>query len=174
MRWNLSNRVVVLSSGVVLVAPMASAVCASTPVAAVSLNETNNGQIMQGDDGYRVTSVRWDPLLRQGWAMVARCGHPEWPEVGLPTRMSSLTSKREEGTMLIGVVNVPFVVRAGDTVRLWCRENELRIEVAAVAEESGGVGKSIRVRLVRAGMEGQIEQQMVGVVRGPADVEMQR
>ena len=174
MRWNLSNRIVGLSSGVLLMPPVASAVCASTPVAAVSLSETNRGQFMQGDGGYRVTSVRWDPVLQQGWAMVARCGHPEWPEVALPTRLSSLALKREERTASIGVVDVPLVVRAGDTVRLWRRENELRIEVAAVAEESGGVGKSIRVRLVRAGMEGQAERQMVGVVRGPADVEMQR
>jgi hypothetical protein len=174
MRWNLSNRVVVLGSGVVLATPMASGVCASTPVAAVSLSETGGGQAMQGDDGYRVTSVHWDPLLRQGWAMVARCGHPEWPEVALPTRVSSWALKREEGTALIGVVDVPLVVRAGDTVRLWRRENELRIEVAAVAEESGSLGKSIRVRLVRAGMDGQAERQMTGVVRGPADVEMQR
>ena len=174
MRWNLSNRIVGLSSGVLMIAPTASAVCASTPVGAVSFSETNRGQVLQGDDGYRVTSVRWDPLLRQGWAMVARCGHPEWPEVALPTRLSSLALKLEGGTASIGVVDVPLVVRAGDTVRLWRRENELRIEVAAVAEESGSLGKSIRVRLVRAGMEGQAERQMTGVVRGPADVEMQR
>jgi Chaperone for flagella basal body P-ring formation len=173
MRWNLSNRIVALGSGVVL-APMASGVCASTPVAAVNLSETGGGQALQGGDGYRVTSVRWDPLLRQGWAMVARCGHPEWPEFALPTHVSSWALKREEGTTLIGLVDVPLVVRAGDTVRLWRRENELLIEVAAVAEESGSLGKSIRVRLVRAGMEGQAERQMVGVVRGPADVEMQR
>lgn len=164
MRWNLSNRVMVLGSGVALVAPVASAVCASTPAAAVSLSETSGGQIMQGEDGYRVTSVRWDQLLRQGWAMVARCGHPEWPEVALQTRVSHLVLD----------VGVPLVVRAGDTVRLWRRENDLRIEVAAVAEESGGLGKSIRVRLMHAGMEGQPERQMVGVVRGPEDVEMQR
>jgi hypothetical protein len=174
MRWNLSNRVVVLGSGVLMIVPTASAVCASTPVAAVSLSETGGGQVKQGDDGYRVTSVRWDPVLRQDWAMVARCGHPEWPEIALPTHMSSLALKREGGVALIGVVDVPLVVRAGDAVRLWRWENELRIEVAAIAEESGGVGKSIRVRLVRASMDGQVELQMVGVVRGPEDVEMQR
>ncbi|RSL14880.1 flagellar basal body P-ring formation chaperone FlgA [Edaphobacter aggregans] len=173
MRWNLSNRVMVLGSCVALVVPVASAVCASTPAAAVSLSETIAGQIMQGEDGYRVTSVRWDPLLRQGWAMVARCGHPEWPEVALPTRVSNLL-RREEGTALIEVVDRPLVVRAGDTVRLWRRENDLRIEVAAIAEESGGLGKSIRVRLMHAGVDGQPERQMVGVVRGPEDVEMQR
>ena len=173
MRWNLSNRVVGLSSGVLMIAPTASAVCASSPVAAVSLSETGGEKTMKGDDGYRVMSVRWDPVLQQGWAMVARCGHPEWPEVALPTRLSSLAWKREEGTA-IGVVDLPLVVRAGDAVRLWRRENELQIEVAAIAEESGGVGKSIWVRLVHAGMEGQVERQMVGIVRGPADVEMQR
>jgi Zn ribbon nucleic-acid-binding protein len=168
MSWNLSNRVVILSSGVMLVVHTAFAVCASTPVAAVNLNEANGRQPLQGDDGYRVTTVRWDPVLRQGWAMVARCGHPEWPEVALPTRARSDTKE------FVAAATTPPVVRAGDKVRLWRQENALLIEVAAVAEESGSVGKSIRVRLVRAGIEGQMERQMVGIVRGQADVEMQR
>ena len=40
------------------------------------------------------------------------------------------------------------VVRAGDVVRLWSREEDVRIEVAAMAEESGGLGKTVRVRLM--------------------------
>ncbi len=174
MRQDLHGRTGMLGVTLLLAARAAFAVCASTPAAAVSLNETNGGQMVEGDDGYRVTSVRWDLVLRQGWAMVVRCGHPGWPEVALPTRVSSQALKSEEGKTFTGAAGAALMVRAGDRVRLWRREDELRIEVAAVAEESGGVGKNIRVRLVRAGMEGQVERQMVGVVRGPEDVEMQR
>jgi hypothetical protein len=69
----------------------------------------------------------------------------------------------------------PFVavVHAGDVVRLWRREDLLRIEVTGVAEESGGVGKKIRVRLLRRNTDGPSkEEQFTGIIRGPSDVEM--
>ena len=47
------------------------------------------------------------------------------------------------------------VVRAGDIVRLWRQESSLRIEVAGVSEESGGLGKTIRVRLLRRNTDDQ-------------------
>ena len=66
------------------------------------------------------------------------------------------------------------VVRAGDVVRLWRHEGVLRIEVAAVSEESGGLGKTIRVRLLRRNTDDQsIAKLFSGVIRGPLDVEMQ-
>jgi hypothetical protein len=67
------------------------------------------------------------------------------------------------------------VVRAGDVVRLWSREDAVRIELAAMAEENGGLGKTVRVRLMPRNTLGQQpEEQLLGVVRGPHDVEMQR
>jgi hypothetical protein len=43
-----------------------------------------------------------------------------------------------------------------------------------VSEESGGLGKTIRVRLLHRGTDDQsIRQKFSGVVRGPANVEMQ-
>ena len=66
------------------------------------------------------------------------------------------------------------VVRAGDIVRLWRQESFLRIEVAGMSEESGGLGKTIRVRLLRRNTDDQsIPEQFSGVIRGPSDVEMQ-
>jgi flagella basal body P-ring formation protein FlgA len=66
------------------------------------------------------------------------------------------------------------VVHAGDIVRLWKQEDILRIEVAGVSEESGGLGKTIRVRLLRQNTDSQvIPEQFFGIVRGPSDVEMQ-
>ena len=63
------------------------------------------------------------------------------------------------------------VVRAGEVVRLWWQEDNLRIEMTAMSEENGGLGKVIRVRLVGSD---SAERQFVGIVRGVADVEMRR
>jgi hypothetical protein len=174
MRGKLYGRVAMLGVAPLLPVRAGLAVCSSTPAAAVSLLDVSGVRAIEGGDGYRVTSVRWDPVLRQEWAMVARCGHPEWPEIALPTPVPKEGFKTERRKMVASSAGTPLMVRAGDTVWLWRRENELRIELAAVAEESGGVGKSIRVRIVHAGVEDQVEREMVGVVRGPADVEMQR
>jgi hypothetical protein len=66
------------------------------------------------------------------------------------------------------------VVHAGDIVRLWKQEDLLRIEVAGVSEETGGLGKIIRVRLLRRNADDQaIQERFSGIVRGPSDVEMQ-
>jgi flagella basal body P-ring formation protein FlgA len=66
------------------------------------------------------------------------------------------------------------VVHAGDIVRLWRQEELLRIEVVGVSQESGGLGKAIRVRLLRQNTDNQaIQEQLSGIVRGPSDVEMQ-
>ena len=65
-------------------------------------------------------------------------------------------------------------MRAGDIVRLWWQENLLRIEVAGVSEESGGLGKTICVRLLRTNTDAQlIPKHYFGVIRGLSDVEMQ-
>ena len=49
------------------------------------------------------------------------------------------------------------------------------VVVAGVAEENGGLGKIVRVRLLRRNADDQATQErFLGVVRGPSDVEMQR
>ena len=151
----------------------AQADCARTPAAAIAAAGT--GLLLlptPAGKGYRVNSVRRDPVLRQSWLMIGRCDHPEWPEL----------SFRETGRTLRGPAapsgearsaDLP-VVRAGDVVQLWRQEDLLRIEVAGVAEENGGLGKVIRVRLRRRNTDDQsAEEQFTGIVRGPADVEME-
>jgi hypothetical protein len=156
-------------------ANVALAACARTPAAAAALMGKSAEASVAGDGGgFRVTSMRWDPLLRRRWALVASCGHPEWPAVEVP--VSSLDTSvglgREQLQSLLPQLPV---VRAGDVVQLWSREEGLRIEVGAVAEESGALGKTVRVRLMRRSTLGQqAEGQFLGVVRGPHDVEMQR
>jgi ribosomal 50S subunit-recycling heat shock protein len=66
------------------------------------------------------------------------------------------------------------LIRAGDVIEVWRQEDLLRIEVSGVAEQSGSMGETIRVRLLRpAGSNQSLEEQFSGVVRGRADVEMQ-
>lgn len=152
------------------------AACYSTPRMALDALEANSSfspALM--NDGYRVTRIEADQVLGQRWAMIVRCGHPEWPAFVLPANGgSSLASPRAvERSVTEGLSTVP-IVRAGDVVRLWRQESFLRIEVAGVSEESGGLGKTIRVRLLHRNTDDQsVPERFSGVVRGPLDVEMQ-
>jgi flagellar basal body P-ring formation chaperone FlgA len=158
------------------IASLARAACYKTPRTAIDAVETDSSfSPALESGGYRVTRIQSDPVLRQRWAMITSCGHPEWPAFALPaTGASSLKAPQEVERYLTEGAKAAPVVRAGDIVRLWRQESLLRIEVAGVSEESGGLGKTIRVRLLRRNTDDQsILQQFSGVVRGPSDVEIQ-
>jgi hypothetical protein len=124
------------------------------------------------DKGYRVTSVRWDPVLQQSWATIVSCVHPEWP--GISLRMDDEMSEAQRGLSTRARLEHSPLIRAGDVIEVWRQEDLLRIEVSGVAEQSGSMGETIRVRLLRpAGSNQSLEEQFSGVVRGRADVEMQ-
>jgi hypothetical protein len=150
--------------------------CARTPAAALlaAKNESaTNALPLAEAHGYRVESIRWDPLLRQSWAVIRSCDHPEQPSM---TRLmdSSVPMVRAVST-LRPYAALP-IVRAGDMVRLWRSERYAHIEMVAISEENGAVGTRVRVRLATPrDMEGQFgqPQYLAGVVRGPADVEME-
>ena len=152
------------------------AACYSTPRLAVdAIVISPSAPPASKNDGYRVTRIQSDPVLGQIWAMIASCGHPEWPAFGFATNgaASSIAPQEAERSLAEVVRTVP-VVRAGDVVRLWRQEKLLRIEVSGVSEESGGLGKTIRVRLLHRNTDDQsIPEQLSGIVRGPSDVEMQ-
>jgi hypothetical protein len=137
-----------------------------TEIAADSLHSGTLSPLMSRGGSYRVSEVRWDPVLGQRWAMVASCDHPEQPAFAVQTAGAIAgreTARRKDES-------AP-VVRAGDVVRLWRQEDNLRIEMTAMSEENGGLGKAIRVRLVGSDA---VERQFIGIIRGVADVEMQR
>ncbi|RXH55803.1 hypothetical protein GRAN_2660 [Granulicella sibirica] len=163
--------------------------CASTPAAAVKAYES--GQPIAGDlvEGYRVASWYTDLPLRVNWAQVERCGHPGWPELSI--RMA----QRPEGALLVSAVSplstvaaagvttvqvgrtsallLEKTIRAGEPVRLWRIEPNLRMEMPAVSEESGGIGERIRLRVVSNQENVQVVRYVFGLVRGPADVELE-
>lgn len=147
--------------------------CAATPAAAARLAGTKGvPSAIAEDKGYRVASVRWDPVMQQSWATIVSCEHPEWPGVSLRAGDETGNVHRELSAQM-REERVPLV-RAGDVVELWRQEDLLRIEVSGVAEQSGSLGETIRVRLLRRqGSNQSVEEQFSGVVRGRADVEMQ-
>jgi hypothetical protein len=152
------------------------AACYSTPRAAIDALIANSSfSPLLENDGYRVTRIQADQVLGRRWAMISRCDHPEWPVLALPANeASSLPSTREMESAVTSGFRTDPLVRAGDVVRLWKQEGVLRIEVPGISEESGGLGKTIRVRLLRRNTDDlSIPKQFSGVIRGPLDVEMQ-
>jgi hypothetical protein len=57
-------------------------------------------------------------------------------------------------------------------VQLWKYDRLLRIEVTGISEQSGSLGKKIRVRLVQT--DSGVPQQLLGIVRGPSNVEIEQ
>lgn len=150
----------------------AATACVGTPEAAAKLAGSNASSSPTPEGkGYRVTNVRWDPVMRQSWATIVSCGHPEWPGFAMRTadaqrRSTGLSAEMHE--------DISPMVRAGDVVELWRQEDRLRIDVTGIAEQSGSIGQTIRVRLLRRQESSQsAEEQFSGVVRGRANVEMQ-
>ena len=149
--------------------------CYSTPSAAIeSVRPGSSHSPASQRGGYRVTGLRSDPVLGRLWAVVANCDHAEWPVLAVQTSGSDLSTPPRTNQMRVASpLSIP-VVHAGDIVRLWRQEDLLRIEVVGVSQESGGLGKAIRVRLLRQNTDNQaIQEQLSGIVRGPSDVEMQ-
>jgi hypothetical protein len=153
-----------ISFSLAVISAPANPLCARTPELAL---RTRQSGFSQGE-GYRVASMRWDPLLNQHWAMIASCSHPERPAFAL--RISDGESASESRA-----AQTPFpVVHAGDVVQLWSQEHNLRIEAAGRAEESAAAGGRVRVRLLHTGFDPGQEQTMIGIVRGAGDVEILR
>ncbi len=52
-----------------------------------------------GRQGYLLREVRWDPVLRQSWAVLEAVGHPERPYVSVlvPLAASDVTARRARG-----------------------------------------------------------------------------
>ena len=155
----------------------AQAACYKTPRSAIDSLEMNSRVSDASEsNGYRVTGIQSDPVLRQRWVMISSCSHPEWPAVALPaTGTTSLKVPFMGKNPLIEGVRQTPVIHAGDIVRLWRQEDLLRIEVAGVSEESAGLGQTVRVRLLRGNNDDQsIPEQFSGIVRGPSNVEISR
>jgi len=126
--------------------------------------------------GWVLRGVHWDPILRNAWEVFADPAHPERPTVAVLAdgpRQELARSAAEEHARAVAAA-VP-VVRIGDRVVLWSTEKNIRLQLAAVAEENGALGAHIRLRIPGAAWDnGSNSQQSVrGVVRSATDVEME-
>jgi hypothetical protein len=170
MTKNLHLRYVCLLS-VLAFAESAGATCYSTPRLAIESATPGDTTIpLQIEAGYRVLSFKLDAVLRQRWAMIVNCGHPEWPAVAMPAGEDHSPKAAQQGQLASSQSLI--VVHIGDLVRLWRQESLSRIEVVGVSEGSGVIGATIPVRLLHSSSEEQ-PRRIVGVVRGASDVEMQ-
>ena len=127
------------------------------------------------NEGYRITGVRWDPVLRQRWVLAVRCDHPERPARATHLDRShpdAVLVRKNEEEITEAPVTALLLVHAGETVQLWRQEDNLRITVAGVSEESAGLGKTVRVHLLRTNADERPERQLFGIVRGPGTVEL--
>jgi hypothetical protein len=150
--------------------------CNNTPNSKIDVSTDSLFPAEMKTDGYKVIKIQSDLLLGQRWAIISNCSHPEWPEFALPLTgrspislpQTTATSSREDARPL-------SLVHAGDLVQLWKQESLLRIEMPGVSEESGGLGKTIRVRLLQRQADNQsAPEHFLGIVRGPSNVEIQR
>lgn len=176
MLWSWWTALFWFAAGAFLVitASVARAECFGTPSAAASSLRFTSALPAVASGGYRVVSVRLDPFLHRRWASIVSCEHPEWPaiEMPLPTMQTQRLVVRESASL--PMKSNPPIVHAGDTVEMWSREGGLRIEMAAVAEQNGELGKSVRVRLMpRQTLGAQPDKEFLTIVRGPHEVEMQ-
>ncbi len=174
----------ILIGGAAVRADAASGACASTPAAALlalrhaAVDHAATDVALREAHGFRVTTLRWDPFLRHGWAVIQSCEHLERPSFMVQTDVAQAVpgSASLSGTDDHAHMNQAVsVVRAGDLVRLWRTESSAHIEMMATSEESGGVGARVRVRLVTVrDDDGQVSPPLylAGIVRGLADVEM--
>ena len=88
------------------------------------------------------------------------------PDSRIPSTFSSTGSHSTQ---------TPFpVVHAGDLVQMWSQEENLRIEASGRAQETGTTGSVVHVRLLHSGFDPGQEQTLIGIVRGPGDVEIRR
>jgi Chaperone for flagella basal body P-ring formation len=99
--------------------------------------------------GYRRQSVISDFALGQDWTVYASCAHPEGPRVAVMVSRPVAAAARA-AAVAVGQ-NVLPTVRVGSSVRLWLSSPVARIELSAVALESGSAGATIRLRATPGG-----------------------
>jgi len=150
------------------VAPAVAQTGHCVPASALGLDA---GYSLQGS--YQVTATRWDPLLERNWISLASCDHPERPGITVPARETGLRHKTSFSPARTSVVvtSMQPAVRAGERVYVWRQEEQIRIELSGVSEQSGEIGSTIQLEL-QPSIAGQRPLQIQGIVRGPAEVEM--
>jgi hypothetical protein len=152
--------------------------CRATPAQVLEQAATRSSKPLTGSEGYRLESVRWDPLLQKRWAVVSSCSRPDLPPVMLPMQTAYEIDSRQQDPPKA----VFPVVHAGDVVHILIQEESVRMEMTGIADETGPLGRRVRVHLLRpsagfamneSGFDGG-SRPMLAVIRGPHEVEIER
>ncbi len=160
--------------------------CAGTPAGAIAAARAEQSVTALQTVGYRVESVRWDAAQRQTWAVIRSCDHAERPTLAMLADLPHHTaaaatvptipaSSSPQSSEIARANTASVLVHAGEAVRLWRADGLAHIELIATAEENGAAGAKIRLRLMTAkDNDGQTAppRYLAGIVRGPADVEI--
>jgi hypothetical protein len=93
-------------------------------------------------DSYRLEFVRRDPLLGETWGIFSSCFHPEQPRHILRLPSSDAMSNNIRAASVL-------IVHAGDMLELRSGEQNVAMQLVAIAEEAGAVGQRVRVHLLR-------------------------
>ena len=133
--------------------------------------------------GYRLREVWWDPVLQQRWAALESVAHPEQP---LLSKLTDFVEPQSGGgsTGAISVAKAAPVfaqlkraelaVRSGESVTLWSAEDNVRMEISAVALSNAIIGDRIQLRVTGAGLNGDAGWRVSGIVRAAGNVEWER
>ena len=133
--------------------------------------------------GYRIREVRWDPVLQQRWAVLESVAHPERPLLSELTDYGESQSGGQNRVVSPAPNTVPvfaplklseLAVRSGDRVVLWSVEENVRMEMSAVALGNASVGGPIQLRVTGAGLNGDAGWRVSGIVRAAGSVEWER
>lgn len=129
--------------------------------------------------GYRIREVRWDPVLQQRWAVLENVAHPERPLVAELTDSGAIVATAAAPAPAPAQASPVFkvkdlAVRSGDRVVLWSVEENVRMQMGAVAEGNAAVGDRIQLRVTGAGFNGDAGWRVSGIVRAAGNVEWER
>jgi hypothetical protein len=119
-----------------------------------------------------IVGLHRDSVLGSQFVTIRDTYHPERPALIVAADGELLKRVTAERAPVSSLVGVP-IVRAGQTVKLWKYEADMKTEMIGVAEDNGSSGQTIRVRVRSVFDEGR-PQEIAGVVRGTASVEMMR
>ena len=144
--------------------------CHSTPEEAI---ESSSMQPRGNLRSFRVSALRWDPLLQQQWAIVVSCTHPELPPLTLRVPGGGNRRAASMNTALP-------VIRRGDAVRVWSQKPFVRIERNGIAEGDAALGEIVRIRIIKP-LSNDVEgtgisnttETLPGIVRGRHEVEIE-
>ncbi|WP_213803436.1 flagella basal body P-ring formation protein FlgA [Granulicella sp. dw_53] len=116
----------------------------------------NSGQTKSPDLGRHSVAISEDQVLGTKWKIVVDCDHPEWPAHMVKISNGPSSTKQMPNTLQgnPAIADLP-IVRAGEKVKLWKKNDMVRIETFGFAQESGRKGERIKIRPEKDSAVGQ-------------------